>query len=274
MLRLEGGPLPHGFQMRHRRPAQRRQVDALQRADADRGRAGGELSVLHHRAQRRRRRGARSPSRRPGGDRRLEGDHPDPAHLRRHRRPRARRVEGRGARQPVPRQHPRMRRDRPCRALLRGRRRHPRRGPHRPAVRHRHDRDRADARRPREPRAAHRRDGEEGQGRRQGGEGASAPSPSAASSSCARAGRPARPASAARSTTFSQSLGLLSSKPVLYVCNVEEAAADRGNAFSEVVKGQAETEGAVARRRVGQDRERDRHPAPGRAGGLSRGGGP
>ena len=95
-------------------------------------------------------------SRRPGRNRRLEGDHPDPAHLRRHRRPRARRLEGRGARQPVPRQHPRMRRDRPCRALLRGRRRHPCRGPHRSAVRHRHDRDRADARRPRKPRAPHR----------------------------------------------------------------------------------------------------------------------
>jgi ribosome-binding ATPase len=35
--------------------------------------------------------------------------------------PRARRVEGRGARQPVPRQHPRGRRHRPCGALLRGR---------------------------------------------------------------------------------------------------------------------------------------------------------
>ncbi|MDR3463904.1 MAG: redox-regulated ATPase YchF, partial [Beijerinckiaceae bacterium] len=34
-------------------------------------------------------------------------------------------------------------------------------------------------------------------------------------------------------------LGLLSSKPVLYVCNVEEASADKGNAFSEEVLARA-----------------------------------
>ena len=51
---------PDGLQMRHRRPAECRQVDPLQRADPDRGGAGGELSVLHHRAQCRRRRRARS----------------------------------------------------------------------------------------------------------------------------------------------------------------------------------------------------------------------
>ena len=56
----------NGFQMRHRRPAQCRQVDALQRADRDRGGAGGELSVLHDRAERRRGRGAR-PAPRPAG---------------------------------------------------------------------------------------------------------------------------------------------------------------------------------------------------------------
>ncbi len=39
-------------------------------------------------------------------------------------------------------------------------------------------------------------------------------------------------------------LGLLSSKPVLYVCNVEEAAADRGNALSEAVAARARREGA------------------------------
>ena len=43
-----------------------------------------------------------------------------------------------------------------------------------------------------------------------------------------------------------QGLGLLSSKPVLYVCNVEEASADKGNAFSEKVKAFAKTEGNVA----------------------------
>ncbi len=55
-----------GLQMRHRRPAQCRQVDALQRADRDRGGAGGELSVLHHRAECRRGRGAGSAARHAG----------------------------------------------------------------------------------------------------------------------------------------------------------------------------------------------------------------
>ena len=41
-------------------------------------------------------------------------------------------------------------------------------------------------------------------------------------------------------------LGLLSSKPVLYVCNVGEAAADKGNARSEAVFHRAEEEGAKA----------------------------
>jgi ribosome-binding ATPase len=41
-------------------------------------------------------------------------------------------------------------------------------------------------------------------------------------------------------------LGLLSSKPVLYVCNVEESAADKGNEFSSRVATRARAEGAVA----------------------------
>jgi hypothetical protein len=41
-------------------------------------------------------------------------------------------------------------------------------------------------------------------------------------------------------------LGLLSAKPVLYVCNVDEAAADRGNAYSECVFKRAAEEGAKA----------------------------
>ena len=41
-------------------------------------------------------------------------------------------------------------------------------------------------------------------------------------------------------------LGLLSSKPVLYVCNVEEASADRGNAYADAVKARAAEEGAGA----------------------------
>ncbi len=41
-------------------------------------------------------------------------------------------------------------------------------------------------------------------------------------------------------------LGLLSSKPVLYVCNVDEASADKGNAFSKKVYARAAEEGAKA----------------------------
>lgn len=43
-----------------------------------------------------------------------------------------------------------------------------------------------------------------------------------------------------------QMLGLLSSKPVLYVCNVEEASADQGNEFSAKVMVRAKEEGAEA----------------------------
>ncbi len=43
-----------------------------------------------------------------------------------------------------------------------------------------------------------------------------------------------------------QTLGLLTSKPVLYVCNVEEASADKGNAFSDKVIAHAKAEGARA----------------------------
>jgi ribosome-binding ATPase len=43
-----------------------------------------------------------------------------------------------------------------------------------------------------------------------------------------------------------ENLGLLSSKPVLYVCNVEEAAASSGNAFSAAVEARAREENAAA----------------------------
>ena len=43
-----------GFQMRHRRTAQCRQIDLVQRPDPNGGGAGGELSLLHDRAQCRR----------------------------------------------------------------------------------------------------------------------------------------------------------------------------------------------------------------------------
>jgi len=62
-----------------------------------------------------------------------------------------------------------------------------------------------------------------------------------------REGRPARAADVApeERRLFNQ-LGLLSSKPVLYVCNVEEASAAKGNAFSAEVAKRAAQEGAVA----------------------------
>ncbi len=62
-----------------------------------------------------------------------------------------------------------------------------------------------------------------------------------------REGRPARAAGVGRGERrLFQSLGLLSSKPVLYVCNVDEASADQGNAYSDQVKEQAAKEGAAA----------------------------
>jgi GTP-binding protein YchF len=62
-----------------------------------------------------------------------------------------------------------------------------------------------------------------------------------------REGRPARAASlSAEERGLFQSLQLLSSKPVVYVCNVEEAAADKGNAFSAKVEARAKAEGAVS----------------------------
>ncbi len=62
-----------------------------------------------------------------------------------------------------------------------------------------------------------------------------------------RDGKPARLAEVSNEETrdFAM-LGLLSAKPVLYVCNVEEASADKGNAFSETVKARAAEEGAEA----------------------------
>src|SRR5579863_3339059 len=61
-----------------------------------------------------------------------------------------------------------------------------------------------------------------------------------------REGRPARAAGVGRDERrLFQPLGLLSSKPVLYVCNVDEASADRGNAFSVRVRDHAAREDAA-----------------------------
>jgi GTP-binding protein YchF len=59
-----------------------------------------------------------------------------------------------------------------------------------------------------------------------------------------QAGRPARSAIPLGQEEAVRRLQLLTSKPVLYVCNVEEGAAAGGNAFSAVVEARARAEGA------------------------------
>jgi GTP-binding protein YchF len=59
-----------------------------------------------------------------------------------------------------------------------------------------------------------------------------------------QAGRPARSAIAPADAEAARRLNLLTSKPVLYVCNVEEAAAATGNAHSARVAARAKAEGA------------------------------
>ena len=62
-----------------------------------------------------------------------------------------------------------------------------------------------------------------------------------------REGRPARLVERkGEEETLFASLGLLSSKPILYVCNVDEGSAGEGNAFSERVFARAREEGAKA----------------------------
>jgi hypothetical protein len=61
-----------------------------------------------------------------------------------------------------------------------------------------------------------------------------------------REGRPARAGASREERKAFQSLGLLSSKPVLYVCNVAEAFADKGDAYADAVREQAAKEGAAA----------------------------
>jgi hypothetical protein len=57
-------------------------------------------------------------------------------------------------------------------------------------------------------------------------------------------GRPARTAIPLGQEEAVRRLQLLTSKPVLYVCNVDEGSAATGNAFSEVVAARAKAEGA------------------------------
>ncbi len=59
-------------------------------------------------------------------------------------------------------------------------------------------------------------------------------------------GRPARTAIPAGEAEAARRLQLMTTKPVLYVCNVEEGSAGSGNAFSERVFARAAAEGAKA----------------------------
>ncbi len=62
-----------------------------------------------------------------------------------------------------------------------------------------------------------------------------------------RDGKPARTAEiTAEEMPIFRALQLLTSKPVVYVCNVEEASAAKGNAYSQKVEAQAKAEGAVS----------------------------
>ncbi len=73
-----------------------------------------------------------------------------------------------------------------------------------------------------------------------------------------RDGRPARMTEVKpeEAKTF-EMLNLLTSKPVLYVCNVEEASADQGNSFSARVFERARAEGA---RRISSRRSASSSP--------------
>ena len=187
--------------MRNCGAAQCRQIDALQRADRDGRGPGRELSLLHHRAQCRRRGGAGCAAGKARGHRQIRGGHPDAHHLRRHCGAGARRLEGRRSWQPVPRQYPRGRRRRPCAALLRGRRRHPCRRPHRSGGRRRDGRNRTDAGRPRKPGAAHRAAGEEGEVGREGRQGRARPDDEGGDAAARRQARAPRRARRRRSAT-------------------------------------------------------------------------
>ena len=131
------------------------QVHALQRPHPDAQGGGRELPLLHDRAERRRRHGARRAPRAARDDLATTTkivpttiEFVDIAGLVQGR------VEGGGARKQVPPAHPGGGRDRRGRALLREPRRRARRGGPRSAGRHRDGQDRAGARRPGDGRRA------------------------------------------------------------------------------------------------------------------------
>ena len=82
---------------------------------------------------------------------------------------------------------------------------------------------------------------------------------SAASPNCARAGRRARPGVSREEHKLFQSLGLLSSKPVLYVCNVEEGLGRQGQ---RLLRQGARAGGQGGRGRASSSRPRSRARSP------------
>ena len=76
-----------------------------------------------------------------------------------------------------------------------------------------------------------------------------------------RAGKPARFAKlTAEEEPGYRALQLLTAKPVVYVCNVDEASAAAGNAMSQGGRGQGPRRRRRLRRHLGQDRGRVRRP--------------
>ena len=150
-------------------------------------------------------------------------------------------------RQSVPRQHPRGRRDRPRAALFRRRRRDSRRRPRRSDRGLGDGRDRADDCRPGIARATRAEPRQEGPAGRQGIEDRGIGPRGRRSISFAHRSLLASPSPRMRRRQRRwQRAQLLTAKPVLYVCNVDEGDAASGNALSKRVFDKAAAEGAQA----------------------------
>ena len=168
--------------------------------------------------------------------------------------------QGRRARQPVPRAHPRDRRDRQRRALLRRRERRPRRRQGRSGRRHRGHPDRAVPGRPRDRGQEPARYDASRQGRRrQGG--------AAAGRRAARSARPrSNEAQPVRASTWSKEeravlkpLCLITAKPAMYVANVAEDGFEN-NPHLDRLRDYAARQKRAGGRDLRQDRGRDRRP--------------
>ena len=147
---------------------------------------------------------------------------------------------------------------------------HPRRQQDRSARRRRSGRDRADAGRSRKPREAPQRRREESQGRRQGSQAHARPDRPLARRCCATASRRASSQRSAEEEKAFRELQLLTSKPALYVCNVDEASAATGNAMTKQVEDYAKQHNAAVDRHLRRDREPARAAPRRRAGRVPR----